>query len=531
MASPLVDDKRSTLDRLPAELVECVLLDLSLDDIRNVRLVSHGVYATASSGRFKTFCRAKTVDLRSYALAKLSERIAPGSIACNLQDLTVTGVLYVTTSLEKILRTKTVPADPTDIFGKREDALGNSTAIRPNRVSASSERMVDTQRELDVLRMCQEEAAVERSLGQDFSALVDLFTCLREHGVLHGLRSVTLDVTIERFAERRLAPKDGGAWRPIWETAAHTFQVTMRALAAARLPLQCLDAFAHVGTCSLSGFDMACVLQDNPPDMFDDLLHNIRSLSISTSKRLLHPIGFAALQDADPDDEVHEHRFDNNRRDRLASIVPPTPAGLAELEAMAADSRDTTGLAHLLAKMPKLEELDLQSYYLYYSFLSAPSAPEGDKFTTANIVRTSGLRRLKKLTLRGRTVDVTDLLGLLNANPDLEAVDFGNIWLHGTWQPIFAHLTSANNKFTRLHFDVVFETTATGSAYVQFPGIRSGILSVPAPAGAAAFTLEGRENVLQGITYKRSEQWVMGCVQHSMWRQERRRVYGPPGAW
>jgi len=107
VTSAMANGRRSALDSLPTELIDCILGDLSLDDLRNLRLVSHGVNIAASSEHFKSFCRTKTVVLRAPALAGLKDRITPGSIAFNLQHLTITGVLSMTSSLEKILRTKT----------------------------------------------------------------------------------------------------------------------------------------------------------------------------------------------------------------------------------------------------------------------------------------------------------------------------------------------------------------------------------------------------------------------------------------
>ncbi|KAK4902926.1 hypothetical protein LTR27_000865 [Elasticomyces elasticus] len=516
---------QAPIERLPIEIIELILLpDLRLPDIRSVRLVSKTLCKSSSQGRFKTFCRTKSVDLRQHALQAMSRQVVPGSFACELQHLTVTGVLYITTSLEKVLRLKTIPADPTDIFGRREDALGNLTAVRPTRQDATSAQLVDAYSNLEVLRSYREDAALERSTGQDLAALIELFQHIRQHSVSKSLQSITLDVVVQRFGTCRLEPKDGGAWRPIWDMAAHTFATTLRALATADLWVDRLEVSNNVKVCSLSGFEIAEVLQEHQSIKLDHILRTIRSFSASTSKRVLPPLGFATIHDADPDDKLREI----SPRSRHSVVSPPTPTEIAESDAMASDPRDLIGLATLLSKMSHLEDLDLHRYYIHYDFLPAPSAPHGDMMTFARLVQSSNLNLLKKLTLRGWTLNAADLLAFLTANPKLQSLDLRNVAAHGSWKPVFAHLTHPDHHFNHINLDILFETVDSKSAYVQFPDSVVSIPSVPAPSGTAAFTLNGREAVVKGIAYQRSEQWVMGCVQHTMWRVERRLEYGPP---
>ncbi|KAK5732312.1 hypothetical protein LTR17_010626 [Elasticomyces elasticus] len=515
---------QAPIERLPVEIIELVLLDLKLPAIRSIRLVSKALCKLSSQGRFKTFCRTKSVDLRQHALQAMSRQIVPGSFACELQHLTITGVLYITTSLEKILRLKTVPADPTDIFGRREDALGNLTAVRPTREEATSTQLVDAYSDLELLRLYREDAALERSTGQDLAALVELFQHIKQHSVKQSLRSVTLEVVIQRVGKCRLEPKDGGAWRPIWDMAAHTFASTLRALATAELPVELFEVFNNVKVCSLSGFEIAEFLQEHQSDKMDHTLRTIRSFSVSISKRVIPPLGFAILHDADPDDKMREL----SPRSRHTAISPPTPDEITNSDVMASDPQDLVGLATLLSKMSHLENLDLHRYYIHYDFLPAPSAPHGDMMTFARLVQSSNLNLLKKLTLRGWTLNAADLLAFLTANPRLQSLDLRNVAAHGSWKPVFAHLTHPDHHFNHINLDILFETVNSKSAYVQFPDSAVSIPSVPAPSGTAAFTVNGREAVVKGIAYQRSEQWVMGCVQHTMWRVERRLEYGPP---
>jgi len=518
-ASAMANGRPSVLDSLPTDLIDCILADLSLDDLRNLRLVSHGVNIAASSEHFKSFCRTKTVVLSAPALARLMDRITPGSIACHLQHLNITGVLFMTSSLEKILRTKTEPADYMAIFGIRRGAHGEQAHVRPRRVPVSPESLVERQRECEALRTRLEQAALERSLGRDCSALVELFRRIRQHGVSHGLHSITLEVAVERFLDRRSAPRHCDAWRPVCETAAHTFQTTMRALAAAGLSLQRLDTFTGFSTCSLTSFDLGSMLDDHPANIFDGVLQDIRSFSVCTSQRVQLLIGFA-LDWAIPnrDDEVYERRVVISDQDwqELSAHMQWSTVDEAEWEATATGPRDTTGLAQLLAKMPRLLHLSLLNSRLPYRVFDAFHTPEWGKTRFAHLVCASGLQRLKSITLCNHTADHSDLLTFLEVNPDLEAVEFCDVSVKSSWQPVFAHLTKPQSRITRLIFGNLFESTATG---VSYPIIIQGTPGGFASAAKVAFVVEGREAVLRGITYKQSELWPPPCVLHSVQRQ------------
>lgn len=260
MQVPPSPNSKACLAALPVEIIEHILTDIPLRDLRSLRLASREVKGKVSGGRFKTFCTHKEADLRPHALHELSARLNPHSIESNLQDLTITGLVYVTKTQENILRLGTVPADPTDIFGQRRDALGNDTALRPRRNAASDADLKQAAHELKLLKQWQDEASLERSSGQNLQALAALLTRIAEVCTLKRLRSIKLNVAVVRYVGRRFEPKDGGAWRPIWETATHLFAVTLQALAQTGHKVDSLDAYGNVGVCSVPGFDIARTL-------------------------------------------------------------------------------------------------------------------------------------------------------------------------------------------------------------------------------------------------------------------------------
>ncbi|KAK4542977.1 hypothetical protein LTR36_005975 [Oleoguttula mirabilis] len=393
----------ASFDALPVEIIEHVLADVALCDIRSLRLA---------------------VDLRPHALQGLSEQLeAPDSIACNLENLTITGVLYITKSQEKILRLQTFPSDSTDVFGQRHDGLGNWTALQPKRKPAVANDLAQAEHELEVLKRWQGEVALERSTGSDLQSLMALFERIGKYGASGGLRSLKLNVVVVRFVGTRVAPKDGGAWRPIWDYAAHLFAVTLHALARTSLRVERFDVYSEVEVCSVPGFDIASTLehQASEPHASDvplrNVLRSLKALSLSTSSRVVAPIGSAKRHEADPDDEVLERPVLHRRQ----SIYTFSESDTHDLEAMIADPRSITSVAQLLHHTPDLEELDLHSYRLPWYDAQNFSLPEHTQAVFGCIVRIACLPLLKKLTLRGLSPRAEDLLSFLHASPGLQS--------------------------------------------------------------------------------------------------------------
>lgn len=283
-------------------------------------------------------------------------------------------------------------------------------------------------------------------------------------------------------------------------------------------------------------------------------LGGLKALSLSMSNRVVPALGFLATQEADPDDEVWEQRRQasiqyralKQQRIRDIASLPSTQSVLPPLQpcqivsvsesdkdtlaARVANPRNLTGMALLLNCAPNLQELDLHHYYVPWYDARGFSLPGYSQGVFDNIARMACLPKLQKLTLRGLSPGAGDLLAFLRTSQaTLQSVDFRSMTLYaGNWKTIFSHLTAAENNLTYLHFDVLFEEGADGrSSYVSFPRARCSW--IPCANGAAALTVEGRDIVLQEIEYSLREQWVVGCVEHSMWRHERRRGYGPPG--
>lgn len=202
----------ASLESLPVEIAELILNDLPLVDIRSLRLVSRTVRDKTSQGRFKAFCNTKQVDCRVHALREVANQIYTDSVGCNIEHLKITGLVYVTKTLEKNIRLKTIPADPTDILAQRRDELGNQIWMRPSRVPADDDQLAQAKSKLEVMEQWQLESAHERSSGQDVEALVYLFERIRHYGVRRRILTIRFEIAVMRDTQGRLTPHNGGEW-------------------------------------------------------------------------------------------------------------------------------------------------------------------------------------------------------------------------------------------------------------------------------------------------------------------------------
>lgn len=111
-----------SLPDLPVEVVEAVVCNLVLDDIRNLRHVSAVLAAKASQGSFKMYFRTKHVDLTKQSLENFVEITKQGSLGSIVEDVVLVGIVNNTKGLENVLskKTKTKTEDRGPMFSSPE---------------------------------------------------------------------------------------------------------------------------------------------------------------------------------------------------------------------------------------------------------------------------------------------------------------------------------------------------------------------------------------------------------------------------
>ena len=221
-----------SLEDCPNEVIENIILLLDLVDIRSIRQSCRSLATKSTQDHWKSFYRAKRVDITPSALRSFIDATQSNRLGCLVQDLTLVGL---------------------------------TEASKSSRPSIDSE-------ETEVSLLSQALSNIAAS----------------KRGV--GRVSLRLEVAVVQVdTDQRLLPVAASKteWRFVWQCAAQTFQTVVRALAASRLPLEKLDVFGNrqLQCCSVSCDELSRIgFQDKRLTMS---LSSLKALSISISDRLV----------------------------------------------------------------------------------------------------------------------------------------------------------------------------------------------------------------------------------------------------
>ncbi|KAF2437505.1 hypothetical protein P171DRAFT_437861 [Karstenula rhodostoma CBS 690.94] len=527
----------TSLSRVPAEIVELVARHLGLSDLRDLRLVCRDVNAKVTAGsRFKGFCVHKNVELRKSNLEKLGARLCEPGVQQYLEHLTVTGPLIVTKGLERIIRERTKPADLEDPCCLKRDNIGNRSNVE--RVAASRSDVEDAMYQLSDFKRQIDAIDTERAVGNDSTALTDLFDMIRTHCKAAGLKSLTLHLVVRREQTTLLSPAVGAPFRQVWEAAQHVFSVSLQAWQRSAIKIERLDVFSGTEACGVQTCTFAA-----PPNQtaFKNIFTGLKALSLSISNRLLPLSAAEQLRDADRDEE---------RPGGLTALQTPAELREERMRLLNVPS-NSTGLADCLRWTGSLEELLIHDYWIINSFDTSAPALTARKALLKYAADNAPLPNLRKLSLRKADIEVNALLKLLKNSPRLKSLTMREVTLTPrdgqSWEKVFAHVTSHEAELTHVYFDNLFEEIEQQHSYVicftagTEPGedasARFERLKVqywdwrrPSANGWNAFELHQREDVLRGIAYQLNSHYIMGSVQNSAWMEQRRRNHGPLGA-
>jgi hypothetical protein len=96
-----------SLQDLPPELTERIIILLPLSDISSLRLTNRCLASKAAQKHLKASFRTKAVELTEQRLRLFVAVTASGSLGCLLQDLTIIAPVYNTLELTTRIEKKT----------------------------------------------------------------------------------------------------------------------------------------------------------------------------------------------------------------------------------------------------------------------------------------------------------------------------------------------------------------------------------------------------------------------------------------
>lgn len=291
----------SSLENCSPEIIECIVVLLSLRDIRRLRLSCKSLAWKCSQHHFKSFFLLKHVELTDNALQAFADGIKAGGLPCLLQDLVLIGIAN-----EKHNGPDYAPKDP--------------------------------------------------------SLLCQAFKGLATNEKIGKLRSLSLRVEVDCENRGKQVPCTVIAdflWERVWKSAADTFQLTFRALAESGLPIESLDIFNGIRQqqCSLAS-DHFDKINWTEPGLATSLAH-VRSLSISLSNRALK-----FYEDRDEDHAKDEETSEDEDEDETDASDPPEREE-SVIRAEAEDEGNFKGLPKLFQLLTQLQSFELHYLHIH----------------------------------------------------------------------------------------------------------------------------------------------------------------------
>jgi len=319
--------------------------------------------------------------------------------------------------------------------------------------------------------------------------LIDAFTNLRLNSTSGGLQSLVLRVEGQDMIGNFVTCENIRDWKLAWQTAALTFEITSRALAASALPVEQLDIFHSVNRCSLPCDKVAPIL-----DSIDlsKPLEKLKSLSLSLS-------------------------------------LPVTEDGASGSESLASAKRHANAIGQFLKLCPQLEKLELH-WYQIVPRIGVPSLNEArieeQRFFT-HVVELGSFTQLRSCKLDGIKTDNTTLLAFVQKASELSNLYMEEVHLlSGKFGPVFDFITSKLEHLEYLHLDDLYE-----SRRVCFDGPgKPKMPSMDKSDGPDTLTRVGDENRQRRrkIGYRETRGRPLGSSAANRWMNRHRLRYGPP---
>jgi hypothetical protein len=413
------------LDGLSTDLLTIIITLLQFPDICSLRLVSRTLIARSSQAFEKHF-RTKTLKwTSSKQLQEFVHLTQPNGLGCLLQRLTIVGVAPVTS---------------------------------------------------------MQHASTKGKL------LIDAFTNLRLNSASGGLQSLVLRVEGQDMIGNFVTCEKIREWKPVWQTAALTFEISVRALAASALPVEELDIFNSVNRCSLACNKIAPILDSIN---LSKPLEKLKSLSLSLS---LH----VAVEDRAP-----------------------------ETLSLASAKRHSFALSRLLTLCPQLEKLELHWYQIVprigVANLNEAQIEEQRFFT--HVLKNAPFSQLRTCKLEGIKTDDTTLLAFVHKASELSSLHMEDVHLlSGKFGPVFDYITSQLRHLEYLHLDDLYE-----SRMICFDGPgKPKMPTMDKSDGPTTLTRvgDGNRQRRRKIGYRETRGSPLGS-QANRWINEHRLHYGP----
>ncbi|KAF2170819.1 hypothetical protein M409DRAFT_18792 [Zasmidium cellare ATCC 36951] len=429
-----------SLESLTNELFEYVVSYLQLNDIKNLRLASRSTAYKGTQDTFRSFFRAKHVDLIKSDLSSFVRLTSHNGLGCRVEDLTLVGVVYNPFALQNIVKNGYRYA--------RKKELAENHQLQGRRLSCTEVEISKARGDLETMNRRQAEDEDLQRQASDVLLLRDAFTNLAMQK-RSGLRKLSLEVMVYRDdMATKLPPSDVKCWKWIIEAASRVFQITFSCLRDTQVPIHLLDIF-HKKPVSLA-CSMPCETLSpfdfNVPT-FAPVFSGLKTMLISVSDPIVCGDEYQAQGCGDPEQHL-DFALVNQKRD----LVP--------LRARIQDETSYSNFTKMLQLCQELLELDLSGYVLLSTVHDLEDRKETMRAQYMHYMsRMPPLPHLRKLRLAGLPVNDHELVNFLkNHSTRLRDVELNNVSIErGSFKPVFYCLTGKHMSLEVIHLEDLTE--------------------------------------------------------------------------
>ncbi|KAJ9294733.1 hypothetical protein DTO271G3_6653 [Paecilomyces variotii] len=408
-------------------------------------------------------------------------------------------------------------------FFKQRNVPLETRALQDLAVGTSQGHLICRLQDCTLTGVLDETENTEAAAEEDHRRLLtEAFCNIKQRSPAGCLATVRLRLVVRLADGTLVAPEDcrhSGRWMRIWDTAQRTFRVVMAALKATQLAVDCeLDLFhGHTYCCLTSDIFVASVTTFPWTAIFGSLKK--LKLNISSPHRASTTTASSAT------DDLHDE-WTTSGSDEAAGRETEAPGKLLkETERRACTQVLFQGVLQLRSLLSELETVDLLWCLMGRRRMAEPTLlqpPASDETEPG----TDGPLRLKECWLRGLVVAEADLLRFLQRTQPV-ALTLIHITLNpGTYDSIFGFLTDPETLISSYHLDDLFEKNWVKTVHFEIPG--SPKFAYRRGGGTPSTLSRQGEDIKIPIRYHLPIHIAKGSGKHMRWRQESRRVYGPP---
>lgn len=451
-------------------MIQMVADHLPLDDIFNLRLTSRTLAARSMGSKFlNRVRRMKEIDLLPGPLRDFSERIThlSGAVAAAVQDICIVGIA----KQGELRWPPHLPRPPDDDAsdGHAKEAGTDGSGTADTSIGAG---------------------ATEDAWAEELELLTQLFNQLAQCRDDEPLESLTLRVCVilSPSGERTVPVKEANhcfgraapCSKSVWQCTVYSFLTTMRALAASSLRIRRLNMFNQddMQMCGLPRRQLNRVDWGVGGGLAESL-EPLTALSLSICTPLYLDIGTFRGKTPEPGPDENGQRVWRPPPQETSGIDTDNgwdlvPGTRDELDQVASDELEISGVAKIIALCKHLDDLDLR-YVRINSNRRHHTIGFGSERILQSVlasIKSSGgpCPRLKRLRLGGLSMWHDDLIEFL------KTTGVGELSLLSTFlfktghvkdvvrrPPLLDYLSSAEARLTYLHLDNIWYSGSPGS--------------------------------------------------------------------